>query len=82
MPGSIEPIRCLTDTNDSTDRYSFINNNSCSSTTFAVPIFTTSTNSRVSREATFHCTGSVIRRGEGGNSVVDKKPKAVLRGEP
>ena len=49
MPGSTESIRCLIKANYSIDRSSFINSNSCSSSTFAVPIFATSTNSRVSR---------------------------------
>ena len=79
MPGSIESIRCLIKANDSIDRASFINSNSCSSSTFAVPIFATSTNSRVSREEKLQCTGSVIKRSEGGNSVVDIKPDAVQR---
>ena len=48
VPGSIEIIICLIKANDSSDRPSFINNNSCSSSTFALLIFTTSTNSRVS----------------------------------
>ena len=49
VPGSIESIRCLIKANDSTDRSSFINSNKCSCSTFPVPIFTTSTNSRNSR---------------------------------
>ena len=79
MPGSIESIRCLIKANNSTDRSSFINSNSCSSSTFAVLIFATSTNSRVSREEKLQCTGSVIKRSVGGNSVVDRKPDAVQR---
>ena len=80
MPGSIESVRCLIKANDSIDRSFFINSNSCSSSSFAVPIFATSTNSRVSREEKLQCTGSVIKRSEGGNSVVDRKPDAVQRG--
>ena len=49
MPGSIKLIRCLIKANDSIDMSSFINSNSCSSSIFAVPIFATSINSRVSR---------------------------------
>ena len=77
MPESTESIRCLIKANDSIDKSSFING--CSSSTFAVPIFITSTNSRVSREEKLQCTGSVIKRSEGGNSVVDRKPDAVQR---
>ena len=79
MPGSIEPTRCLIKANDSTNRLFFINCNSCSPTSFAVLILTMSPNSRVTREAKFQCTGSVIRRSKGGNSVVDRKPDGVQR---
>ena len=79
MPGSIEPIRCLIKANDSTDRSSFISSNSCTSSTFAVPIFTTSINSRVIREAKFQGTGSFVRRNEGGKSLVDRKLDVVQR---
>ena len=77
MSVSIGSIRCLFKANDSIDRSSFINSNSCSSSTFAVPIFATSTNS--SREEKLQCTGSVIKRSERGNSVVHRKPDAVQR---
>ena len=61
------------------DRLSSINSNSCSSSTFSVLIFSTSTNSRVRRKAKIQCTNSVIRRNERENSVVNRKPDAAQR---
>ena len=58
---------------------SFINSNSCSSSTFGEPIFSTSTNSRISREVKLQCKSSVVKRSEGTNSVVNRKPDAVQR---
>ena len=61
------------------DRLSSINSNSCSSRTFSVLIFSTSTNSRVRRKAKVQCTNSVTRRNERENSVVYRKPDAAQR---
>ena len=73
MPRSAEPIRRHIKANNPTDTSSFGNSNSCSSRTLTVPIFTVSKYSRVSREAKFQYTGSVIRESQNQNSVVDRK---------
>ena len=57
IPGSFEPIRCLIKANNSTHRLYFLNSNSCSSSTFAVPIFTMLASSKVRQKANFSMYG-------------------------